>query len=215
MAVLIREQQVSDAENVRALITAAFADEGRVASLAEALRARPDLGAGIVAEQCGEVVGHTQLSISWIDDADRLIHVLTLSPLSVTPHRQRQGIGTALLTRAAQVRANLGVPALFLEGDPRITVNAGTSANNPKLPVALAGGLQLRSARCAALMQNSSSEITAPNKMACCRGSWVVAAKVASIASADSGAVRRIKTMSGTRPASTSAASTTPFTPPK
>jgi putative acetyltransferase len=114
----IREQRDGDADEVAQVITAAFADHGHVAGLAAALRARPDNQASLVAVDSGRVVGHTHLSISWVDARHHLFEVLTLSPLSVAPDRQSQGIGSRLLAQARQTAEQLGAPLLFLEGDP-------------------------------------------------------------------------------------------------
>ncbi|MEO9138769.1 MAG: N-acetyltransferase [Jatrophihabitans sp.] len=118
MAVDIREQRDGDANEVAQVITAAFADDGRVAALAAALRGRSDKQASLVAVENDRIVGHTHLSISWVDAAHELFEVLTLSPLSVVPDRQSQGIGVCLLTRAREAAEQLGAPLLFLEGDP-------------------------------------------------------------------------------------------------
>lgn len=116
--VLIRELQDDDAPSVRAVITAAFADEPVVADLSDALRARPDLGAGLVAEQDGGVVGVVQLSRSWVDAPLELLPVLVLSPLAVRPDQQRRGVGRALVAAATEKATELGSPLLFLEGEP-------------------------------------------------------------------------------------------------
>jgi putative acetyltransferase len=42
-----------------------------------------------------------------------------LSPLSVVPEHQRQGVGGQLVRHAIAGARELGAPALFLEGDPR------------------------------------------------------------------------------------------------
>jgi putative acetyltransferase len=117
-AVIIRPQQEADDDAVRTLVTAAFADDGGVAELAEGLRARTDGGAALVADEGGEVVGHVQLSRSWVDAPTQVVDVLVLSPLSVRPDRQREGIGKALLKAAIEVATDAGAPVVFLEGDP-------------------------------------------------------------------------------------------------
>jgi putative acetyltransferase len=53
--------------------------------------------AGLVAEDDGTVVGHVQLSRSWVDTRERLVDVLVLSPLPVHPDAQGRGLGTALV----------------------------------------------------------------------------------------------------------------------
>ena len=148
MEFAVRRQRGDEAGAVREVITAAFADDGRVADLAEALRRRSDRQCSLVAVERAEtdegvedakrvesatdeavmgagdtargerVVGHVHLSISWVDAPDRLIEVLTLSPLAVAPARQRQGIGAALVNGAVEAADELGVPVVFLEGNP-------------------------------------------------------------------------------------------------
>ena len=123
---IVREQLPDDAVAVRQLLTAAFADDGRVADLAGALDARPDRpGTALVAEVDGLPVGYVQLSRGWIDAPPRLVEVLVLSPLGVLPAYQRQGIGRALCAAAVQRAEELGVPAVFLEGDPAYYAKLG------------------------------------------------------------------------------------------
>jgi putative acetyltransferase len=116
--VIVRDQRPDDAGAVRQVLTAAFADDGHVADLAEMLAARADRpGIVLVAEVDGQAVGHVQLSRSWVDAPSRLVDVLVLSPLGVLPAFQRQGIGRALCQTAVQRAEQLGAPAVFLEGD--------------------------------------------------------------------------------------------------
>ena len=115
----IRKQRREDAAAVRRVLVAAFADDGRVADLAEALAARPDApDAAWVAEDAQGIAGHVQLSRSWVDAAPAVVEVLVLSPLAVAPARQHQGIGRALCAAAIEQARRLAAPAVFLEGDP-------------------------------------------------------------------------------------------------
>jgi putative acetyltransferase len=114
--VIIRPQRDVDAPAVRRVLIDSFG-EARVADLAAALRARPDRGPAFVAED-DEIIGHVQLSRSWVDAARQLVDVLVLSPLAVTPRRQKQGIGTALVAAALSAAGALATPLVFLEGDP-------------------------------------------------------------------------------------------------
>jgi putative acetyltransferase len=115
----IRVEEPADREAVRKLVRAAFGDEGEVvADLVDALNAAGRTELSLVAEVGGALVGHVQLSRSWLDARERLVDVLVLSPLSVEPGRQWQGIGTALVEAAIAGAAGSGAPALFLEGSP-------------------------------------------------------------------------------------------------
>jgi putative acetyltransferase len=74
--------------------------------------------AGLLVEQGGRVVGHVGLSRAWVDARRALVEVWVLSPLSVLPERQGQGIGSALVAAAVETAQGSDVPVLFLEGSP-------------------------------------------------------------------------------------------------
>jgi putative acetyltransferase len=142
--IAIRRQVASDAAAVRNVITDAFGDDGQVADLAEALRARPDKQVSLVATEQDEIVGHTHLSISWVDAPNELIEVLTLSPLAVAPAHQSRGAGNRLLAGAITAAGRLHAPLIFLEGDPgyysrhgwRAAADLGFTAPSTRIPPA-------------------------------------------------------------------------------
>lgn len=121
---MIRRQSRGDASEtsaVRDLTVRAFGpDEGPVvADLVDALQASDAfVGLAFLAERAGAPVGHTMLTRAWLDAPARLVEVLVLSPLSVTPEHQRTGVGRALTTEALAAADAEGWPAVFLEGDP-------------------------------------------------------------------------------------------------
>ncbi|MFC4784778.1 GNAT family N-acetyltransferase [Nocardioides sp. MAHUQ-72] len=119
-AVSVRAARPGDRDAVLSLVASAFGtDEGpRVARLVSALEDSGKVRAGLVAELDGQVVGHVQLNHSWVDAREALVDVLVLSPLSVDPAHQRNGIGTVLVEAAVSAAEDLGCPALFLEGSP-------------------------------------------------------------------------------------------------
>lgn len=117
--VTVRAEQPADGQAVRRVVTDAFgADGARVADLVAGLNDSGHRRVSLVAEVDGEVCGHVQLSRSWVDARERLVDVLVLSPLSVTPELQGQGIGTALVRAAVEAAAAERAPAVFLEGSP-------------------------------------------------------------------------------------------------
>ncbi len=118
----IRRQRdgAADREMVRGLTLAAFGpDEAIVADLVDALQDSDAYsGLSFIAERGGAPVGHVMLTRSWVDAPTRLVDVLVLSPLSVHPEHQRQGVGRALVAHALGAADEIGSPAVFLEGDP-------------------------------------------------------------------------------------------------
>jgi putative acetyltransferase len=115
----IRPQRSDELPAVTALVGEEF---GRpiVAGLVAQLQAQPESAAGVslVAELHGEIVGHVQLSRCWVDAPDRLVEVLSLSPLSVLPRYQGHGIGGRLVREALQAAEHAHWPLVFLEGSP-------------------------------------------------------------------------------------------------
>ena len=102
------------------VVSAAFGEppDGRVVRMMRALRAGGAARASLVAVADEELVGHVGLSRGWVDARRELIEVLVLSPLSVRPDLQRQGIGTALVAAALETAEIRSAPAVFLEGSP-------------------------------------------------------------------------------------------------
>ncbi len=116
---VIRPATGSDREEIRRVVVTAFGDEGsQVDAMVDALDAAGHVRASLVAEVDGRLAGHVMLSHSWLDARERLVDVLVLSPLSVAPTHQGNGLGTALLEGAVAEAGRLGSPAVFLEGDP-------------------------------------------------------------------------------------------------
>jgi putative acetyltransferase len=114
----IRAAHPSEQSTIEAVVAAAFEEEsdGGVVHMIRALNAAGDTRISLVADDDG-IVGHVQLSKAWIDARTRLVDALMLTPLSVAPKRQRQGVGTWLLEAALRTADEMGVAAVFLEGD--------------------------------------------------------------------------------------------------
>jgi putative acetyltransferase len=106
-------------DDVGRVIREAFADEGvRDSALWDELVGSDALRGSLVAERDGEIVGHVGLSHAWVDARRELVDVWVLSPLSVVPSEQGQGIGSQLVEAAIDAARESGTPLLFLEGDP-------------------------------------------------------------------------------------------------
>jgi putative acetyltransferase len=101
------------------VIREAFGEEGeQVAALWAEIEQSDALRDSLVADRAGQIVGHVGLSHAWVDARRRLVDVWLLSPLSVVPQEQGQGIGTRLVEAAVERSRASGTPLLFLEGDP-------------------------------------------------------------------------------------------------
>ena len=124
----LRREQAEDYAAVRNLHLAAFGDHGQVvADLVDDLRGlvTSRSGLSLVAEDETEVVGHVMFTPSLLDAPRRLVDVQVLSPVAVTPERQGQGIGSALIHEGLAMMAKRGVPVVFLEGDPTYYARLG------------------------------------------------------------------------------------------
>ncbi len=118
----IRPEQPGDHDVVRTVVLAAFADQPEVSGLVDALRRSPVFvpGLSLVATVNDAVVGHVMLTRAELVDQDDARHdVLVLSPLSVSPRQQRQGIGAALVARALEAAEAMGEHIVVLQGSPR------------------------------------------------------------------------------------------------
>jgi putative acetyltransferase len=124
---------------VFALTAAAFGRE-QEATLVDAIRAS-DRYVGelsLVAVDGGEVVGHVMLSYVDLDGRD----VLQLSPLSVAPDRQGEGIGSALSREALRLADERGEPLVVVLGHPtyyprfgfRPAASLGIEPPDPSMP---------------------------------------------------------------------------------
>ena len=114
---MIRRERHEDEVEISRVIEAAFGDRS-VATFAEQIRASPGYvpELAFVTEEEGEIVAHTMLSKVLVAGPD--IEVLTLTPMSVRPDRQRQGIGRALVEAILDAADARGEPLVLCEGVP-------------------------------------------------------------------------------------------------
>ncbi len=114
-------------------LRAVRAGKERTADLVEQLQdSDAAVGLSFIGELAGDAVGHVMLTRSWVDAPDQVVDVLILSPLSVVPEHQRQGIGRALVDRALAAATEFGAPAVFLEGDPAYYSRLGFVAGSTR-----------------------------------------------------------------------------------
>lgn len=142
--VIVRVAHEADTATVGQVITRAFNDP-LVAVLADRLR-HSDVhlpALSLVADDDGEVIGTVMLTRATVRHVDGgSSDVLNLSPLAVTPERQRQGIGRLLVETAVRSAAELGESLILLEGDPALyrrmgfvsAADCGITPPSPSVP---------------------------------------------------------------------------------
>lgn len=124
----IRPEQPDDYEAIAAVHRLAFGRDAE-AKLVERLRDTPEYhpGLSLVAVDGSRIIGHLLFHLIAIEaDAAKeaeaaaagWIPALALAPLAVTPDRQYQGVGTALLERGILVCHQLGHRIVIVLGHP-------------------------------------------------------------------------------------------------
>ncbi len=109
---LIREETEEDIPAIRQVVRDAF-DSQIEPDLADRLRADGDSVYSVVAEDAGEIIGHVMMSRVLAPDG-----CLCVSPVSVTPTRQGQEVGSKLMRECIDIARRGGWQALFLLGNP-------------------------------------------------------------------------------------------------
>ena len=140
---MIRLSRPGEEAEIDAVIDAAFGDR-ETSAFARRIRAstgyEPDLD--FVVESEGEIVAHTMLSRVRLAGPD--VDVLTLTPMSVRPDRQRQGVGRTLVEAALAAADERGEPLVLVEGVPsyyphfgfRSATELGLARPDPRIPEA-------------------------------------------------------------------------------
>lgn len=120
MSVEIRHEHPSDIDVIHTLTQAAFATaahaSGTEAWIVRALRGADALSISLVAADTSGVIGH--VAVSPVTISDGTCHWYGLGPISVAPHRQREGIGSQLMRAAISQLEALGAAGCVLLGDP-------------------------------------------------------------------------------------------------
>ena len=116
---IVRPETPADRDAIDRVTEAAFG-RPQEARLVRALRDSKHYVAelALVAEEAGEVVGHVMFSYVTLTNDDEERRVLCLAPLSVTPERQRAGVGGALIEAGLKRADERGEPLVVLLGHP-------------------------------------------------------------------------------------------------
>ncbi len=97
-AVLIRDEQPGDREQVRKVNEAAFGRSDE-ADLIDRLRAEGAVLLSLVAEVDGKIVGHVLFSRMTVETAQGPVAAVSLAPMAVLPDHQGRTIGSHLVRR--------------------------------------------------------------------------------------------------------------------
>lgn len=114
---MIRQEVAVDRPAIRNVHDLAFESTAE-ADLVDLLRASGKATISLVAEEDGEILGHILFSAVQIDPPSPGWSALGLAPVGVTPERQRQGVGKALIRAGLERCRSIGIGAVVLLGDP-------------------------------------------------------------------------------------------------
>jgi len=130
---LIRAEQAGDHDRVSEIHRLAFGNDWLprlVDDLRRSLDEQPGLSLVAVTDS-DEVAAHLMFTRNLLDAPQRLVEVQVLSPVGVHPDHQRRGVGSALIRHGLDLVPRLGVPLVFLEGDPAYYSRFGFVAGGP------------------------------------------------------------------------------------
>jgi putative acetyltransferase len=117
---IIRVEKPDDFSSIRSVTEAAFISvehsSQTEAAIVDALRKAGALTISLVAELDGQIIGHAAFSPVLIDGKDT--KWFGLGPVSVTPSRQRCGVGTNLIREGLKRLEQYGANGCVVLGDP-------------------------------------------------------------------------------------------------
>ena len=123
---IFREAAPVDAASIAALHREAFGGSIE-ADLVSRLTEAGLVVLSFVAEEAGDILGHVLFSTLEIEIDGHSVSAVSLAPMAVSPARQRQGIGSALLAGALD-RLPAHVQAVIVLGHPEFYRRFGFSA---------------------------------------------------------------------------------------
>ncbi|MXO63389.1 GNAT family N-acetyltransferase [Altererythrobacter oceanensis] len=117
---IIRPEAAEDIHSIRKLTNAAFLgvehSSQTEGAIVDALREAAALSLSLVAEKGSSILGHIGFSSVLIDGDD--IGWFGLGPVSVSPCRQRSGVGSALVKEGLQALTQRNAQGCVVLGDP-------------------------------------------------------------------------------------------------
>ena len=113
----VRAASSADAAAIRHVLCSAFPTPAE-ADLVEALDRDGDQMVSLVAVDGATIVGHILFSRMAVQADDRALAGLGLGPVAVTPERQGEGIGSALIEAGLLAAGSIGTWIVFVLGEP-------------------------------------------------------------------------------------------------
>ncbi len=119
----IREESTDDHDHIRRITAAAFSNSefgyNGEADLIDCLRVKCAHHLSIVACSDSEIIGHILFTSVVIQTPQTETLGMGLAPMSVTPHHQKLGVGTSLVTYGLRRLFADGYPFVVVLGHPR------------------------------------------------------------------------------------------------
>jgi putative acetyltransferase len=115
--ITIRKERPADIRQVRRLNEAAFGQKSE-ADIVDRLRHNCPDSLSLVAEERHTIVGHILFSPVTIEGPEPPLTAMGLAPMAVLPRRQRQGIGSALVTHGLDILKERPCPCVVVLGHP-------------------------------------------------------------------------------------------------
>ena len=131
MTVEVRAAGPADSAAIRHVHCAAFPTPAE-ADLVDALARDGDQMLSLVAVEDGTIVGHILFSRMEVRADDGTLAGLGLAPVAVTPDRQGEGIGSALIEAGLQAAGSIGTEIVFVLGEPAYYGRFGFDARTAK-----------------------------------------------------------------------------------
>jgi putative acetyltransferase len=121
MEIIIREERKADIDAVFKINSEAF-ERNNESRLVDSLRRNPDVFVkelSLVADLEGEVIGHILFTKIGIESDSKLQKgLLSLAPMSVLPHHQREGVGSLLVKTGIEIAKKLKYKGIIVLGHP-------------------------------------------------------------------------------------------------
>jgi putative acetyltransferase len=130
-AVLIREEQPGDRDQVRNVNEAAFGRSDE-ADLIDKLLMEGVVLLSLVAELDGQIAGHILFSRMTVETAEGSVAAVALAPMAVLPEHQGRGVGSELVRRGLGQINDLGVRIVIVLGHEHYYSRFGFSTDKAR-----------------------------------------------------------------------------------